>query len=87
MWLDNAAFFTDFAIDLTVDGVAVRGVFDRPYAAAFGGMVNGSGPQVFVPSETVVARGDAVVIAGASFTVVGIEPDGTGITLLRLDEA
>jgi hypothetical protein len=87
MWLDNAAFFTDFAIDLTVDGVAVRGVFDNPYAAAFGGMVGGSGPQVFVPSETVVSRGSAVVIGAKTYTVTGIEPDGTGITLLRLDDA
>ena len=87
MWLDNAAFFTDFAIDLTVNGAAVRGVFDNPYAAAFGGMVNGSGPQVFVPSETAVTRGNPVVIGVKTYTVVGVEPDGTGITLLRLDEA
>jgi len=34
-----------------------------------------------------VARGDAVTISGSSYTVTNIEPDGTGLTRLTLQEA
>lgn len=87
MWFDNAAFFTDFAVDVTINGVAVRGVFDNPYGAAFGGMVDGGGPLLQVDSGVSVSRGNTVVIGAATYTVTGVEPDGTGITTLRLDKA
>lgn len=89
MNLADPAFFTDFATDLTVNGVPVRGIFDDAFGSAFGGMIDGSGPMVRLPSSTaagIVKRNDAVVIGAASYIVTGIEPDGTGLTLLRLEK-
>lgn len=90
MQFADAAFFTDFAIDLTVNGVPVRGIFDNAYGSAFGGMIDGSGPMVRLPSSTaagIVKRGDPVVVESTAYTVTAVEPDGTGLTLLRLSEA
>ena len=82
----DPAFFSDFAIDLTVNGVAVRGIFDNAFGSAFGGMIDGSGPMVRLPSSVLAARGNPVVIASTQYVVTGVEPDGTGLTVLRLDQ-
>lgn len=87
MLLDATAFFSDFAIDATVNGAAVRGIFDNAYAEAFGGMVSGSQPRLLVPSATAAARGQTVVIDAVSYTITAVEPDGTGVTSLGLDKA
>ena len=82
----DPAFFSDFAIDLTVNGVPVRGIFDNAFGSAFGGMIDGSGPMVRLPSSVAAARGNPVVIASKQYVITGIEPDGTGLTVLRLEE-
>lgn len=84
---DTSLFFDEFAVDVTVDGVVVRGIFDNAFAAAFNGMIDGSGPELRLPSSVAVARGSQVVIATRQYVVKGVEPDGTGITVLRLEEA
>ena len=81
------AFFTDFAIDITVNGLPARGIFDNGFASAFGGMVDGTSPVLHLISTLPVERGNPVIIAGKNYTVVGVEPDGTGVTQLRLDKA
>lgn len=87
MTFETAAFFSDFAIDITVNGIAARGIFDDAYGESFGGMVAGSGPMLRLSSSVAVARGNTVVVSAKTYTVTGIEPDGTGITTLRLNEA
>ncbi len=87
MRLDPAAYFTDFAIDITVNGLPARGIFDNGFASGFGGMVDGTSPVLHMLSAVPVARGDTVIISAASYTVTGVEPDGTGVTQLRLDKA
>ena len=87
MQFDNAAFFTDFAIDVTVDGIPARGIFDNGFASAFAGMVDGSSPVLHLVSSVPVERGSVVIAAGVTYTVTGVEPDGTGVTQLRLDKA
>ena len=81
----DPAFFSDFAIDLTVNGVAVRGIFDNAFGSAFGGMIDGSGPMVRLPSSVPAARGNPVVIASTQYVITSVEPDGTGLTVLRLE--
>ncbi len=81
----DPAFFSDFAVDVTIGGTAARGIFDNAHGLAFGGLIDGSGPMLRISSHVDVAQGDAVVIGPASFTVATIEPDGTGLTLLRLE--
>lgn len=87
MRLDPAAYFTDFAIDVTVNGMPARGIFDNGFASGFGGMVDGTSPVLHLVSAVLVERGNPVIIAGKNYTVVGVEPDGTGVTQLRLDKA
>lgn len=86
---DVSAYFNtdEFAVDATVGGVALRGIFDSAYAEALS--MEGSGPvlRFATADKSNAAQGDAVVIGAASYTVAAVEPDGTGITLLRLQEA
>ena len=80
-------FFADFGVSATLAGNTVTGIFDDAYGESFGGMVAGSGPMFRLPSSIAVTSGDALVHASTTYTVVGIEPDGTGLTLLRLQKA
>lgn len=84
---DLPAFLSDFAIDLTIDGQPVRGIFDDAASVAFGGMINGTAPMLQIQSTVTVARGSAVLIGTDVYTVRAIEPNSSGITLLRLEAA
>ena len=85
MITENAAdFFVDFGATATKSGVAVAGIFDSAYTAAFD-MIAGSGPVFRCASSAGVVRGDTLVINGTSYTVTVTEPDGTGMTLCRLE--
>ena len=83
----TAPFFADFGVSVTLGGAAVRGIFDDAYGEAFGGLVAGSGPMFRLPSSVAVTRGESLVLGATTYTVVGIEPDGTGITTLRLEKS
>lgn len=82
----EAAFFADFGADATLNGAPVRGIFDNAYGESFG-LVASSSPVFRLPSSIAVATGQTLVIAATTYTVAGIEPDGTGLTLLRLEKA
>ncbi len=80
-----APFFADLGTDAVVAGSAVRGVFDNGYEV-FNGIAAGSAPTLFLSSlEASAAVGDPVTIGSQSFRVTAVEPDGTGITRLRLE--
>jgi hypothetical protein len=92
---DLTVFFdteNGFADTATLSGVAVTGIFssglDDPTLAGFGPV--GSSPQFMLPASQVPAapEGKPLVITsgiGAGSYRIGLaEPDGTGITLLRL---
>lgn len=83
---DTSLFFTDFGVDATLGGVAVRVIFDSPFAQAFNGMISGNGPQAIAPASVNAARGQSLVIGAKAYVVTGVEPDGMGLVLLRLDE-
>lgn len=87
MLSDVSPFFTDFAIDATVGGQSVRGIFDSGYVEPFG--IAGRAARLHVPSSAVanVQQGAAVVISGTQYVVASIEPDGTGVTTLGLERA
>ena len=76
------AFFGDFGVDATLNAGTVRGIFENAYGSSFGGMVDSGGPTFL--SESSASVGDVLVIAGDSYTVASVEPDGTGFVLLRL---
>lgn len=91
-----------FAEDLdpyfdTADGFAVAAVFNGSltvnclFENAYGDALGAAGtiPLLTGPSAELatIERGDTVVVASVSYTVQNVEPDGTGVTLLRLDRA
>lgn len=71
----------------TVGGVAMNGIFDDAYIDPLG--IAGSQPSLLCKSADVsgAAQGAAVVVNAVSYTVGSIQPDGTGITRLLLQEA
>ncbi len=85
---DLPAMFADFGIPATVGGVALTALFDDEYATALDA-VAGSAPVLMVQTSDVpaVALGAAVLLDSTSYTVIGIQPDGTGITRLVLEAA
>lgn len=85
---DFDAFFLDFGLLATVAGQPVDGIFDNAFLTSLG-FTAGSAPTLLIAHADApsVAQGDAVVVASVNYTVTAIEPDGTGLALLRLQEA
>lgn len=85
---DTAAFMTDFAVPAEVGHVSLLGIFGNAHANALY-MVVGSRPTLLIATADApdVARNDAVTIGMDSYTVAEIQPDGTGMTRLVLDDA
>jgi hypothetical protein len=86
---DLTPFFavSDFgtAATYSVGSATVNGIFDKAYADPLG-LVEGTAP-VFVCRTADVptaAHGQTFTINAVAYTVCGVEPDGTGVTLLRL---
>ena len=83
-----------FGTNVTVPGspvTVVRGIFDDAHFEVDNGItiVSTSEPQLHVRTSDVtgspsVLQGATVIISGDSYTVTDIQPDGTGMTLLRL---
>ena len=86
---DLAPFFDvdDFAVAATLGGNAVTGIFDAAYIEPLGNLVEGASPVFSLPTASAAgaAHGTALVIGATTYKVQGIEPDGTGITVLRLE--
>jgi hypothetical protein len=82
-----SGILTEAGVSATVKGTAVTGIFDAGYTEEFG--MAGTGPVLRIASADVptVAQGDAVAVGSTNYTVAAVEPDGTGVTLLRLQEA
>ncbi len=86
-WVENIApMFADFAVAATFSGGTKQAIFDNGYAGAFAGMVPDTDPRLTCRTSDVsaVAVGDSVTVNAVAYTVCAIEPDGTGITILRL---
>lgn len=85
--LDGMLDLNVFAVSATVAGTVISVMFDAEYGEALG--VSGTSPAIWCKSSDVaaVAVGAAVTVGGGSYTVAGIEPDGTGVTVLRLQRS
>ena len=83
---DTTPFFGDFGVQVTLAGQPQTVIFDDGYAEAFGGMVAGSGPRVVAQASVNAARGQALVHGFKTYIVTSVEPDGTGLVMLRLEE-
>ena len=84
-----APFFStsDFAVTGTLAGSPVTGIIDAQYIEALGD-VEGRQPVFLLPTASApsVAHGQVLVVGAKTYKVRGVESDGTGVTLLRLEE-
>lgn len=83
---DFSAAMADFGTAGTLNGETVIGIFDNGYAEGMD-TVAGRRPFFAVPDTAAPAvdSGDTLVLGAASYRVVGVEPDGTGMTRLMLE--
>ena len=91
MFKDLDVFFSDFGVDATLAGVAVRGIFDNGHAlggVGLGGMAD-TQPAFVLPSNSFTGDpvGQTLVVNTASYYVSAHEPDGTGMSRLILEVA
>lgn len=82
-----APFFADFGVDATLNGAAVRGIFDSAYGESFSGLVAGNGPVFRLASDAGHQSGQTLVVGAVTYTVTSVEPDGTGMTTLQLEQS
>lgn len=92
MFVENfSAFLTDFGVNATVAGQAVRGIFDNGFALGDVGMAGmaGTQPVLTVPTASVPASpvGSTAVVNAINYVVAAHEPDGTGMSRLLLERA
>ena len=92
---DLSVFFdvTEHATRAVLDNVEVAGIFDHGYGVELG-VMGVREPAFTLPTAqcTRVHNGSALRLvdglhAGARYVVTTPEPDGTGITVLRLQQA
>lgn len=87
----DATAFDRLGVDMLLDGVPVRGVFDAAYAPGSVGAYGmaASQPAMSLPTASVPANpvGLPVVVYGTAYLVAAHEPDGTGISRLLLEKA
>jgi len=88
---DLAAIFGDdmpgYAL-ASIGASSVPGLFRNGYAEGFG-MVGGLQPVFRCATAEVssVVEDTAITINGVAYTARAVEPDGSGITLIRLEKA
>lgn len=80
-----------FAVTATYKGsTPVTGIFDNGYLEVPGIEVGNesAGPSFLCKTADVSAavHGDALVVNTVSYQVIGVHPDGTGLTLLKLEK-
>jgi hypothetical protein len=71
----------------TIDGTdTVDGVFDNGFTASLGGLVEDAAPsfRCLTTQVPAVAHGTPVTINAVDYTVIGVQPDGTGAVRLLL---
>lgn len=90
-WLnDIQALLADFGVYAELaDGRQVLGLFDNEFVGVGEVPVESSGPAFTLKSADVtayqIAAGEELTIAAADYVVRSIEPDGHGISVLRLE--
>lgn len=86
----DAAIIVHLSDPANLDGEPVRGMFSAPWIQPrLGSMHTGVVEPVLVVRDDAAAEaaeGSIVEVAGRTFEVVNIEPDGTGLTALVLRE-
>lgn len=87
---DIRAIVDDCGVTIQVGSGEIRAVYDNPYAALTDdyGIVGGSQRILYCVSGDVTSLkiGSSVTIDGKTYKVISIEPDGTGLTTIKVGE-
>lgn len=85
---DRLAILQAFGIPVTAERGTLLGIFDAQYVDAAG--IDQAAPMLEVRSSDVAAlqlrKGSTLTVEAAAYRVRRIEPDGTGMTRLILEE-
>ena len=94
---DMSAFFgaseleSGFAVEATWNGDTVNGIFDNEYFGAEVAQIAGeaSKPKFHCNEADVagIAQDDTIEINDVEYTIISVQPDGTGFMVLILEEA
>lgn len=87
--LDEFLDTDDFAVDATIGGSTVAGLFNNGYAEAFD-IAAGSKPTFLckvADLPTLTLGTSTAVIGGTTYTIVENQADGYGLTTLTLQSA
>ncbi len=80
----------EFAVDVTYLAATIQGIFDAPFSSAVAGEmgIESSLPQVTVKTSDVASavHGQTMTINSVVYQIIGIQPDGTGMTTILLSE-
>ena len=80
----------EFAVDVIFNSVTIQGIFDNEFIEAVEGEmgIETTVPQCqFKTSDVSTAvHGDTMIINSIDYNIIGIQPDGTGMTLILLSE-
>lgn len=84
---DLDVYLYDFGVSVVVGGETLTAIFDDEYADGL--EVEGSNPRLVckdadLPAD--LAHGTVVTYGTQTFVVRGIQPDGSGMTALELEE-
>lgn len=80
-----------FAVVAEYGGAEIMAIYEAEYYAAPGQEVDieATKPAAFVKTADVpgVKIGDSITVDGSEYVVINVKPDGTGITVLALEDA
>jgi hypothetical protein len=87
-WVDDLDTMFDGWDGVSYNGASIDGIFDDAYRGlnTASGEIETSAPALQVKSSDVtgIAHGSTITVNAITYKVTGIEPDGTGVTVLRL---
>jgi hypothetical protein len=83
---DRLAMLSDFGQTVSIDGSDVTAIYDEDYVESLD--IAGTRPLLYCRTSDVesAGHGDSVEVDGIDYTVAKVQPDGTGLTVLILEE-
>ena len=88
--LDTFLNSDEFGVNITYDAGTIKGVFDNEFIESNQDEISVEDfqPQVIVKSSDIpgLSHGDTMTIESVDYNVIGIQPDGTGLTLVILSK-
>ena len=75
----------DFAVEVTLNGSSIRAIVDYDDVEVMGDYSRWPVLTVRTSDLDGDPHGDTVVLAGTSYTIVNVDPDGTGVSRIVLN--